>query len=273
MGRRRSGAPPISLFSFQDIITSVTGIMILVTLMMSIELVRQRYKGGQVQVSRTHIEQFKATLAEAQAEINDLNARRQRGTEILRDMASVSALQLQEESRELRRLVAQLATEAADLQLKAKDAQCREDDAERVMRNSEQSTAQLKKRVENLRDQIARLKKQNRVIYNPAGSEKSTWLVEINEDRLTVAPLGKVAAPIVFEHATRADDFLSWARSRDLRTEYFLLLIKPDSGIMGFKEIHLRLHDAGFDVGYDLLSPGQTAIDPKTGAATLMMVD
>ena len=56
MGHRRAGAPPISLFSFQDIITSVTGIMILVTLMMSIELVQRNQQGGAVRMSTAHVE-------------------------------------------------------------------------------------------------------------------------------------------------------------------------------------------------------------------------
>src|SRR5688500_3894328 len=37
--RRRSAGSPVSFFSFQDIVTSVTGILILVTLLMTLDLI------------------------------------------------------------------------------------------------------------------------------------------------------------------------------------------------------------------------------------------
>lgn len=56
MARRGSAAPPISLFSFQDIITSVAGIIIFLTLMMAVELVQHANDSPPVQTSKLNTE-------------------------------------------------------------------------------------------------------------------------------------------------------------------------------------------------------------------------
>ena len=40
MGRRKRAAAPFSLFAFQDIITSVTGLLLLITMLMAVDLVQ-----------------------------------------------------------------------------------------------------------------------------------------------------------------------------------------------------------------------------------------
>ena len=47
MGRRKHAAPPFSLFAFQDVITAVTGILILITIMMAISLVARKHPATQ----------------------------------------------------------------------------------------------------------------------------------------------------------------------------------------------------------------------------------
>jgi hypothetical protein len=88
MGRRRSGSPPISLFSFQDIITSVTGIMILVTLLMSVELVRRPLQEHRPKSSD-------ATPTEESAnspsqELAELQRRKDRNDQAMRELETAS---------------------------------------------------------------------------------------------------------------------------------------------------------------------------------------
>ena len=45
--RRKSNDNPFTLFAFQDIITAVTGILILITLILSLSLVEQPQKHNQ----------------------------------------------------------------------------------------------------------------------------------------------------------------------------------------------------------------------------------
>ena len=46
MSRRKVNSVPFSLFAFQDIITSVTGIILLITMMMAVELVQNMQRAA-----------------------------------------------------------------------------------------------------------------------------------------------------------------------------------------------------------------------------------
>lgn len=270
MGRRRGGAPPISLFSFQDIITSVTGIMILVTLMMAVELaMRPQKTKAVVPMSTAHVEVLRTTMAEAAKEVEQLRARHERGTQALKEVAAISASELQAEARELERILERLQREANELEQKKQDVQNRKEaaDKNKVDREADRrKTDELVEKIKEMEEQLAKLKQQNRVVYNPApGSSKSAWLVEIAGNRVLAAELEKPEKPQVFDQPTRLADFLAWARGRDRRREYFVLLVKP-SGIEAFTQIHVQLKQAGFDLGFDLLSAEQSAIDPQAEA-------
>lgn len=72
MARRRSGQPTISLFSFQDIVTSVTAILILLVLIMTLELIARKCKDAAASVSHVRdglqgaVEELEAVAARLQ---------------------------------------------------------------------------------------------------------------------------------------------------------------------------------------------------------------
>ena len=72
-GKRHREEAPTSFFSFQDIIASVTGIMLLVTLLLSMELMT-RTEGGQAQVPEVDVEGLAQRLQEAKARRERLQA-------------------------------------------------------------------------------------------------------------------------------------------------------------------------------------------------------
>src|SRR5687767_1677296 len=83
MSRRGRGGTPISLFSFQDIITSVTGIMILITLILALEVIQNTEKSPQnrtqeltaeLQQAAQQAASVQTTVAATQAEIEKLRA-------------------------------------------------------------------------------------------------------------------------------------------------------------------------------------------------------
>jgi hypothetical protein len=84
---------------------------------------------------------------------------------------------------------------------------------------------------------------------------------------LRAAPLGQATPPTVFKGnaSARLAAFRAWARTRDRRGEYFVLLVKP-SGIDAFDELHEALGKLGFDLGFDIVDAAQTVIDDQTGA-------
>ena len=95
--RRRDQTAPMSLFSFQDIITSVTGIIITVTLVLALELVQslaERQSTETPAVAR----QVRTALEEARQQVEALRSQvRNEGDRVAR-WAALSPHQLERET-------------------------------------------------------------------------------------------------------------------------------------------------------------------------------
>ncbi len=241
MGRRRASGPPISLFSFQDIITSVTGIMILVTLLMAVELIRRPKQAASAAVP----EPARNDSSASQQELDELRRREQEGAKRLQQLSSTTSVD-HTEAGDLRRAIARATSEPA---------------------MTAAQIEQLRQRVTELSESLERMKQINRVVYNPAaGAAKQAWLAEVSDHRLLIAKVGEVAAPLTFDGPQWLDTFRKWLRTRDRASEYFVLLIKP-SGIKSYGNVRDALKTDRFDLGFDVLMSEQTAIDPIVGAA------
>jgi hypothetical protein len=276
MSRRKRAESPISLFSFQDIITCVTGILILVTLFLALEVVRRR-EGSPEHLARELTEEMRqaaeqtdavaAALAENRRQIDELRtALAADDAELLQNVRYDSAM-LQRQLRDLETLNRQIAHELAESTRKREVAalalaHLNKQDADRAADrlSLEQLTAQTQQKLEELR----RLRAANRVLFSSAQrSAKSPWLVELSPRQVLAAEVGKRARPQSFPDVS---GFLSWSKQRNRSAEYFVLLIKP-STIEDFYRADEGLERQGFDVGFDLLKDDQTAIDPESGAA------
>ena len=91
---------------------------------------------------------------------------------------------------------------------------------------------------------------------------KTPWLVEITGESIIVAKTGVTGPPATL---ATVGAFKTWAQQRDKSRDYFVLLIKPD-GIANYEGVRTSLSQMGFFIGFDLLNPDQTAIDPEKGA-------
>jgi len=267
MSRRGRGAPAFSLFAFQDIITSVTGIMLLVTMLLALELLQRQESSPplatadisrdleQVVVAQSsEIEQIEARLSEQQAELADLAGY---------DPASAArqAAELAELNRRLEQELAELRREQVAAERRAGEVR----DEQRRTAPDARSIEEMQQEIRRQREQLARLKAQQRVLFNPtAGDGKTPWLVEVAAAGLRVAETGRSAPPQTFADAGA---FLAWARQQNPAALYFVVLVKPD-GVQTYRILFSELRRLNFDLGFDLLTAGQTAIDANTGAAT-----
>jgi len=262
MSRRRRNKSPFSLFAFQDIITSVTGIMILITMMLTLELLDRKEQSPQVKTDEA-IEQLERVTNQIDAEIAQLEAQLNANTSVLR----YDATTVREQIGELTAARQQLESDVQQLRVESQQSRQRRDRIRQQEQSQEatpETLASLQEETRKTREQLERLKRSNRMIFNPSeGDQKTPWLVELDADRITVAQVGESARPQVFPSV---DSFLSWSSRRNQRTEYFVVLVKPNS-VESFAEVHATLSTSGFDVGYDVMPADQTAIDPETGAA------
>ncbi|MGC1272322.1 MAG: hypothetical protein WBC44_01340 [Planctomycetaceae bacterium] len=266
MARGRSG-PVVSLFAFQDIITSVSGILIVVVLLMALELIEQ--PEADASSPSADARSMTEALTAAEAERESLKSLLDDETDAVEAAAGTSAgelaRQIADSEAEIQRLDVQihnLQSDAEALDAAAAALEVKQFDAADVLAEIEQ----LGRRADALRSEVESTRKDDRIVYAfPRGVNKSGWLVVLNADDIAVAPIGVVARPTWFRgESTAAEEFLDWSKARP--ADYFLLLIRP-AGIDDFDAVEEDFRDRSVEYGFDVLGERATVLHPERGAA------
>lgn len=261
----------ISFFAFQDIITSVTGILILVTLILTLYL-------NPPEIDTAELTRLARTLAEltTQADARQaLNVESQRRWVLI---TSTPDAKLAQETADLETAVQRAAAVLHAAREAADRARRREEtEADRL------GLTELRERVRRWSDEADRLFKTNAVLESAI--EQATRATEAARDRLTAAqanahklwlipdpdPSGKIAALVIVsgEHVSleSADDptrrrqiaagagalgLEDWLQRHDPAQDYLVFYVRP-SGIRWFETLRKTARDAGFDVGHDAI--------------------
>ena len=271
MSRRSRGGQPFSLFAFQDIITSVTGIIVLVMLILSLELLQRKPNTPDLD-SHALLKQVQRALHTAHEEQIELQEHLQSDQAAVLAAAQLSPTELEHQRFQADRQLEQLERELAELA--KQNAQAARDrgqlDAKLRERGGEvELVKQSRAEAAEAEAELAALQQTNRVIYNvPPDSEKTAWLVDISAARVLAAPVGERRRPLCFEATGglfETAPLLAWAEERRPDREYFILFVRPD-GLAHFKDLRAGLRARGFDLGFDLIPQGATVLDPETGA-------
>ena len=262
MGRRKGNSVPFSLFAFQDIITSVTGIILLITMMMAVELVQNMQRAAsapQEQKSSAVEGTLRGAIEENTQEITRLERSLEETTTIRFDADA-----LRRRLANLSEATAELEKQATRIEVTQREIDQRKTElAEKAKELSPEAIEALAEEQRKIAQQIEAMRQSNRIIFNrPEGAAKSPWLVELSGDRILAAEMGASRPPQSFPDAA---EFLTWAGRQNAGALYFVILIKPES-IETFDLLQKELQDRQFEVGFDLLTADQTAIDPTTGA-------
>lgn len=263
---RRTTEQPLSLFSFQDIITSVTGVMILLTLLLSIELI-QRIVSSAPQQTKKQVAASFGSIEEMRTEAASLQSKLQSSGKLTKDLPSMDAGALKQTRLQLEEINDELRREVADIGERSRNKQ-REVLAEEIASASERQlmadeVTRLEKVVADAEQQLASMKTSNRIFFRKEPGGKDTWIVEITASGLQAAKLGVTARPLQFAN-TRS--LVRWLQPLNARATAFYLIVKPD-GESQFEDAKEAIRNAGFDVGFGVLAADQQVIDPITGAA------
>lgn len=265
MARGRSG-PVISLFAFQDIITSVSGILIVVVLLMALELIEQPEADAATPAS--DVQSMTESLAEAEAELVSLKRRLAAETDAVKAASETSAgeltRQITDVESEIRRLgtqIRRLESDAEKLDAAAAALEVKEFDAAKELAEVEQ----LRRRAQELRSEIESTRNDDRVVFTlPRGFNKPGWLAVLAGHEIAAAPIGVAARPTRFRGDSTVEEFLAWAKARD--SDYFLLLIRP-TGIDHFNTIEQDFRGRSVAYGFDVVGERLTVLHPERGAA------
>jgi hypothetical protein len=271
MMARRTGGPGITLFSFQDIITSVSGIMIFVTLILALEL-SQKTQTGRAVVRDAADLQARITAAKAERDTlkqRAMTATRSAGRSSLADAraAHEAANRVEEAEREL----AALERRAGAANARKEDAKIRKSGVEAT---TEEAFRRKKAEVESLRQKLQDARNGDRVYFNidaDPSARREGWIALVDGRTVTVAPFGRPQRPRTFDgdpgepgeldQAARA--FVDWAGS-EARGAYILLVARP-SGLERIGPIEDAFSAARRPFGLDLVTESQEVLDPENG--------
>lgn len=273
MARRGRSGPAVSLFAFQDIITCVSGIIIVMVLILALELIErpQLASGATSEDQRIH-----EAIASAEERLRELTAGSQESDELIRDLTSASPVQLHQDIALAQATLAALRRELDEQAAKSGKLATASVGlaAERQEREKESDALDRAARINReLERQLQRESRQNRPVYAlPRGTTKSGWLVVLESRQVTVAPLGQSARPMHFARkpgslfgGSAARQFLGWLRQQPSANSYFLVLIRPNA-VAEFDEIETALTAGGYSFGFDVVGQDQLLIDPDRGA-------
>lgn len=266
MARRRTALQAISLFSFQDIITSVTGIMVLVLLVLALELVQSQF--GTPAAQNTAIaSQAEEVLEDVREQIAKLEKRL--AVELTADDPTLSPQSYATQESSLRTSNLEQTRDLKEKLAKTERLEKLNEAAKQTLANS----FSTKKKIEEITAKQAEidrkranLKDGQRLVYNPGLKQgKRPWLVQLEETAIVVAPGLKQEDVITFKGTatTRETAFLLWARKLGPSTDYLLILVKPGT-VDNFNTIEQELVNRGFSVAIDLIGSSQSAIEPES---------
>ena len=284
MARRKNIG--VSLFSFQDIITSVTAIIILVLLLLMVELLFRKYGLAASDVVRTQVELAKveSQLNEevqsledsiAKAKSDESSAVTPTKSELRRQLSSLESKQRKAGQE---RLDANQVLAAAERkkQNSLLELGSHQGERERVKR-LEQETEEKKKQLEELKEanklkkeKLEKLKEQVQddkgsalelVFKRPKNGHEQPWLLVLYEDGLTYLKLGAgITKQLALTSKDSSDELNEWLSALSYGDSYILMLIRP-SGVQHQKWVYRVISNADIPVGYELIGETQDVRD------------
>lgn len=267
MTRRSSGQPAFSLFAFQDIITSVTGIMILVTLMLAIELLTRTEASPAAQTVE-QVETVETSIAEMEEEIERIKEQISRSNEAVENLPSLDRATLDRMLKEAEDATAQLRddVDALNKQLATKQnelAEVQREDAA-VRSDEEKEIADLKAQIDETQVRLDEIEDSDQVFFTHGIQGKETWVVEVTSQGFMAAQIGEKRPAKRFNTVQTFDD---WFSTLSANSSGFYFFVKP-SGVVFFNAVQRSIGRQGFEFGFDVIPENKKVVDPQNGVSS-----
>ncbi|HJH05584.1 MAG TPA: hypothetical protein K8W19_16395 [Victivallis vadensis] len=273
---KQDHTPAVSLFSFQDIITSITGIMFLVVLLLLLFILEAEPEAA----GREPREKLKEAAARVEELRRQLDLNRAADRELLRKIGEYRRNDprlLQQRHEELQRQVRELSAEAAQNESEAKKLETElaglRRDQEAAEKRREELRLQLKaagQRETELRGELEQaenreLRRRRLVPYTVDGDfGMDPVLAECGPDGIRALALADKSVhdfrrPEALTYFESVEAFMSWARTLDASRVYFCVLVKPAA--FRYAEVTAsQLQAAGFRRGLEVMPSDESTI-------------
>jgi len=238
------------LFSLQDIIMCLTGVMILLVLFLALETIgRNTIKAAEQIPDSTQLEaKLKELEARQSVLMNDLHSR---------EVAAVtkrirSPLEAARELQVARRSLEAMSRRLEDLSAELKAT-------EEAMGNLASSSSSKEATVEELAQKLSKAeaeaaKKAFRPIaFIPeSGTSKNAHLVGCGSNLVRIVSLAAPRRNTEWKTADAEEAFARMLKSCSASSEYFVFMLKPSGVPLGMR-LYFSSKRRGFDAGYDVL--------------------
>ena len=267
--RARRNASAFSLFAFQDIMTAVLGILIFVTLMLSLNLadmmahasvsVTPGMDAADAAKERETVKRLLAELDEQLDLYQWLSSEVQRLARAGGDKSSV----VEQLSARLRITYERIETLQLDVKEQARElnASASSGITDEILRQ----TLAYEEEIETLSERISQLKLRRKISYIVQERfHKRPILAEVSGNRIGIGSVDQTQ-PAIWLQASDRDLLLrqlrSFASQRNPGSEYFVVLLKPSAFGPMHDGVRKTLSSLKFDVGLDLIPEDVEVLD------------
>lgn len=275
MSRRGRSGPAISLFAFQDIITSVTAIVLVVVLLLTLELAQSQPADAAASLDAV-ADQLSAQIREAEERLKEIQTSLDKGDDFVKEVAGTSPAELRNEQRQREQSIVDLKKELQEQEERKARLKQERDGVEADtfdLAPTQEENARLQAEIRQIEQSLVEEEKDGRVLFTlPKGFTKSGWIAVVEPGTVSVAPMEQKAAPKVFKGAgslfsrSATRQFADWIKSEMLTDAYFLILLRPESAKM-FNELEEMLEKHSIAFGFDVIAADLPVLDPEKGAA------
>ncbi|MEM7624852.1 MAG: hypothetical protein AAF333_04410 [Planctomycetota bacterium] len=253
--------PPVSLFAFQDIIAAVTGVMLLATMLLMLELVTRTFAAtiptpdgmpDEVKAERVELQEQRDRLLDRITQ-NIARASPEIVTQTQLGVLEAELRRRQEETRSLEEQVADARDTLHQLETQ------RQTDAEAI-------DTLVRELAETQQQLDVALSRTRVTLLEGDRADKQAWFLLCEGDRVTAATVSDDN-----ELTPRLDlprdgpGLLRWAERLKPAENVFVLMVRAD-GIGQFETLQQALRTRGFEVGWDLTTPELAAAFHPTPA-------
>ncbi|MCM2371864.1 hypothetical protein [Aporhodopirellula aestuarii] len=236
--RRKSGGPGVSFFAFQDIITAVVGIFILITLIMILELLEKveaasRTPAGDAAAIMRVIDQTRADADAIEAELQQMRQRQQKENQAIAMSSTVTEEVLLERIEKQQSRNEQLTSQLAAVERQIEDAESRYQSArlqaEAAMRKIEAENRQVQSTLADFKARTQRLAGNDSPLYNDRLRDgRALVIVRLGEHPSRSARLSMREGDREVNRAfVDVEDLIRAIKQRDAQKSHYLVLVAP----------------------------------------------
>jgi hypothetical protein len=265
VSRRKSQGPSVSFFAFQDIITSVVGIFVLITLIMMVDLVSRTNSSRQIR--KSYEDTFSSVISDLREQLSQLEARSSRLDKISMQVENVQAFNKEEIAKELQSSIQLLNEQIERAERRNQEIQKVIDSQVKVKTNlqieiqkrspDKEELDRLLKQLEKLDSKIEELQTEEPLVFkNQSLQGRTIVIVEIHSDKLVLLDLAKSQREEITS-GDIVDRFRDKIKRGKTSNFHYFLLVRPYSAET-FEGVREVLETASASYGYDLMNESRS---------------